>query len=314
MNYIIEACFAGLGLYIFSKNHEAYKESFKVNENLKKRIVIFKPDSNLKDIPNGTPIFISGPFKTNPIFDPQLNLTFNNAVCIKRKVSMFQVPEKSPKDDQENNSKLNPQDTKGIWSEITERDRNNPNFILTSEALYTDKIYLGPFEFEKKFIRVTFTEHPYPKLNLDEKMCEGILYPKKIEYPENSQLNPPKNFWSEIVSKRLKKLEQGGLVIYTNPKKDSFGDMRISYHIDDSDKVTVIGAKYDNTIVPIHENGENFFFSKNHLCSVDEAFSAEATGDLKTYILKNIAVIGCAMIGYAIYGSLIVSSRKDKKE
>jgi hypothetical protein len=319
-NLIVEAFFSGLGLYLLLKNKESYKESSNIKENFKKKIFIYKFDTKLQDIPDGTPIYISGPIKSKPIVDPQLNLTFNNAVCIKRKVSLFQVQQKQVNIDNKSQEKqsnthsnVTKEDLKCLWNEVDQQEKNNPEFLLTSDTLYTDKIYLGPFEFEKKFTRVTFTEHTYPKFHLDKIMCDIILNPSNVESNGNGKIKS-KPMLSEYLSKKNKKLEEGGLIFFSNPKQDTLGDMKISYYIDDSDKATVIGAKYDNTIVPIHENGENFFYSKNHICSVDDAFSSMESTGFSTYVLKNVAIICGVMLGYAIVGSLIISKNDQKNK
>ena len=316
--FISGACFSGLGYYLMLINKDSYGKTCKFNESLKKNLVFINSKSNLNTIRNGTPVFISEKITCNPIYDPNLKLTFSNAVAVQRLVYMYQVKEKEKNSTPNNKNNSTPYENnssppptqkdelKLLWSEFYQKDRNNPEFPFISETLYTTKISIGPFEFGKGFIQKTFSNTFFENYELTKKICEKIFSShEKSDFIENRSNNSQAEFLHEFWMKKLKTIENGSLVLFDCIRIDTVGDLKISYRIDASQFATVLGAKYNNTIIPIDENGNSLFYSNSRKISVDDIFRELDQKNYNSYIGTNIVIVLGMTISWGLTAFLL---------
>jgi hypothetical protein len=223
-------------LFLFQFNQKNFESKNSSLETIKKKLVIVNNKKDVINVPDDTPIFISNKYHCNrEIWDQNLNLYFECPV-IKRKVIMYQKKEKdqnSQKGAESNKDKNSKEKIQYVWSEDFQKGQDNPHFPFTSKKLFNDKLFLGPFEFDSKFISEYIDVNK--KYILANKQCDGIPVPWILSnlitstYPQNGNHynnNNMHSFWDG----KFKIVADGELgIIAGKMNKNSVGDVKITY-------------------------------------------------------------------------------------
>lgn len=282
--------FSGLCMAIY--NEVSYPKQKKFLENLRKNVKVVKNVKGLKAIRDGNPVMVSDEvFLKDELKDHNLNIHFPYPK-VYRNVLMYQM-----KENEEQNSDNNKNNSGYIWSSIFQKGKDNPHFPFKSCYFIANEIRCGPFSFNKKFIDRNFQIDK--KLVLTQEICESIPLPwlyaqqNKTNYMQTSH-----SYWAG----KYKGLENGNL--YIKSQKQSVGDLFISYQISESNYLTVLGAKKGNKIKPYRDEGNSVYFVKNKNMTTKEVCDELNNECYQHYIVNCVisALLFTVGIGTAIYG------------
>jgi len=319
-------------LYFFHKNAKSYENRILAVRNLKNKTKIIEAsfDANLiKNIPDFTPVFITSKIIPNrEVLDQNLNIEFNSPVVF-REVYMYQVKEDaSVKKENENNTRARENQNQSgnninesssrtptreyIWSKIYQKGKDNPHFPFTSAKFICDKISVGPFEFNSKFIDNYLK--PNKMLELSNKQCLGIPLPWVFsdliedQHPKSGSKKTTKSLKHShsFYDGKYKLNTEGILGIISDVKKRNVGDLKVTYYVPETDDISIFGAKEGNTITNYVDTESNldFFIVKNKKININSLFSELENQEYGYYLMVNIlsGMLMFAGLGLGAYG------------